>query len=338
MATIRRSNAGFSLIELLIAMTIGLVILAVLGNVFSSTSHSRTELDQVTRLMENSRFAVDILSEDAKHAGFYGTFEPPSDAIFTDAAPCDFDAIDVMRLGWGPNAVPQRFPSQLRGWDDAAAGTAALGCLPNRVPGTDVMMINRVGSAPTALAALDLRNVYVQSSQCPNDAVPLRVSNSVAQFTLRTAACNAALPAPIRRHIARTYYIASCSDCAANDGLPSLRRAEFVDGALRVTTLAEGVENMQVEYGFDIDNNGTPDVYLTTPTTDGTPTSFWSNVTALRLHLLLRATARSSTFDNAAITFDMGPGHAAVPCPAGFRCRLVTTTLRLANVAGRRDG
>jgi hypothetical protein len=52
----------------------------------------------------------------------------------------------------------------------------------------------------------------------------------------------------------------------------------------------------------------------------------------------LRATARSTTFDNAVASFDMGPGHAAETCPAGFRCRLVTTTLRLANVAGRRDG
>jgi type IV pilus assembly protein PilW len=314
------------------------VILTVLGSVFDSTSRGRNELDQITRLMENSRFAVDVLSEDAKHAGFYGTFEPPSDAIFTDPSPCDFDAIDVTRLGWGPNAVPQRFPSQLRGWDDATPGTPALNCLPDRVAGTDVMTINRVGSAQTGLAAIDLRNVYVQSSQCPNDAVTLRVSNDAAQFTLRSAACDVAVLAQIRRHIARTYYIASCSDCAANDGLPSLRRAEFVDGALRVTTLAEGVQNMQIEYGFDIDNNGTPDVYRTAPTTDGTATAFWSNVTALRVHLLLRTTAPSPNFENAVATFDMGPGHAAEACPANFRCRLVTTTLRLSNVAGRRDG
>lgn len=338
MAVTRRSSAGFSLIELLIAITIGLIILTVLGSVFDSTSRGRNELDQITRLMENSRFAVDVLSEDAKHAGFYGTFEPPSDAIFTDPSPCDFDAIDVTRLGWGPNAVPQRFPSQLRGWDDPTPGTPALNCLPDRVARTDVMTINRVGSAQTGLAAIDLRNVYVQSSQCPNDAVTLRVSNNAAQFTLRSAACDVAVLAQIRRHIARTYYIASCSDCAANDGLPSLRRAEFVDGALRVTTLAEGVQNMQIEYGFDIDNNGTPDVYRTAPTTDGTATAFWSNVTALRVHLLLRTTAPSPNFENAVATFDMGPGHAAEACPANFRCRLVTTTLRLSNVAGRRDG
>jgi type IV pilus assembly protein PilW len=338
MAARHRSNAGFSLIELLIAITIGLVILTVLGSVFDSTSRGRTELDQITRLMENSRFAVDILSEDAKHAGFYGTFAPPSDAVYSDASPCDFNSIDVNLLGWNPNAVPQRFPSQLQGWDDPAAGTAALACLPDRIPGTDVVTIRRVGSAPVAVGAVDVRNAYVQASQCPNDAVDLRVSNTAAQFTLRTAACNPAMLAQIRRHIARTYYIARCSDCAAGDGIPSLRRLEFVDGAMRVTTLAEGVENMQIEYGFDIDDNGTPDVYRTTPTTDGTPTSFWWNVTAMRVHLLLRTTAPSPNFENAVATFDMGPGHAAEACPANFRCRLVTTTLRLANVAGRRDG
>lgn len=338
MALSRRINAGFSLIELLIAITIGLVILSVLGTLFDSTSRGRAELDQITRLMENSRFAVDVLSEDAKHAGFYGTLAPPSDAIYMDAAPCDFDVIDVSRLGWQPNAAPQRFPAQLQGWDDPPGGGPALGCLPDRVPGTDVVTIHRVGSAPVALAAIDIRNAYVQGSQCVNDAVTLRVSNTPAQFTLRTAACNPATVAQIRRYIARTYYIASCSDCAPPDGIRSLRRAEFVDGALRVTTLAEGVENLQIEYGFDIDNNGTPDVYRTTPTTDGTPTSFWWNVTAMKVHLLLRTTGRSSTFDSAVTTFDMGPGHADETCQLGFKCRLVTTTLRLANVAGRRDG
>jgi type IV pilus assembly protein PilW len=114
----RRASSGFSLIELMIALTIGLVVLSVLATVFQQTSSGRADLERVTRLVENSRFAADIIADDMRHAGFYGTFLPPSDAIFTDASPCDWDTVDVSRLGWQPTAIPPRYPAQLQGWDD----------------------------------------------------------------------------------------------------------------------------------------------------------------------------------------------------------------------------
>ena len=54
----------------------------------------------------------------------------------------------------------------------------------------------------------------------------------------------------------RAYYVASCNFCGdadnPSDGIPTLKRVEYFNGAYRETALAEGVENLQFEYAFDI--------------------------------------------------------------------------------------
>jgi len=333
---LRRTHTGFSLIELMIGVTIGLVMLSVLGTVFDRTSGGRYDLDRVSRLVENSRFAVDVIGDDVRHAGFYGTFLPPSDTVFTNTSPCDWNTADLTSLGWQPTLLPPQYPAQIMGWDDPIAGDPALGCLPDRLPGTDVLVIRRVSADPIAAAAVDVRNVYVQASQCINDPTLLRVSNLAAQFTLRTAACDAAVIAAIRRYFVRGYYVAGCNSCTPSDGIPTLKRIEIIDNAVRVVSLAEGVINLQTEYAFDTNDDGSPEQYLTSTTADTTPTSRWSNVVALRLHLLMRSTEGALTATSPGV-YDLGPAHTAETCPAGFKCRLVTTTMRLNNIAGRRE-
>lgn len=333
----RQRNAGFSLIELMIGLTIGLVLLTVLATVFDRTSGGRSDLERVSRLIENSRFAVDVIGDDMRHAGFYGTFLPPSDTIFTDTSPCNWNVADIASLGWQPTATPPRFPAQLIGWDDPLAGDLALGCLPARIPGTDVIVVRRVSADTVAAAAVDVRNVYVQASQCINDAPSLKVSNLAAQFNLRTAACDPANLAAIRRYFVRGYYVAGCNECAPSDGIPTLKRIEIVDNALRVVSLAEGVVNMQVEYAFDTNDDGSPEQFLTSTTPGATPTSFWSNVVAVRLHMLMRSTESGHAATTSPGVYDLGPGHNAETCPVGFKCRLVSTTMRLNNIAGRRE-
>jgi type IV pilus assembly protein PilW len=345
MMNLRKSSSGFSLIELLIAMAIGLAVLAVLGTVFSRTSSGRSDLERVTRLVENSRFAAEIIGEDVRHAGFFGALMPPSDVVYDDPSPCGWNTADVTLLGWRPGDSPPRFPAPLQGWNDPAAGVADLGCLPNRVAGTDVLVIRRVSSMGTAPLAVAANNVFVQASQCVSDPATVRVSNDSTQFTLRTSTCAANL-AIIRRYIVRAYYVASCNDCSGGgDGIPTLKRVENVDSGYQVTALAEGVQDLQFEYAFDVNTNGVagtipdgmPEEMSTTNTLAGPTVTSWANVVGVRMHVLMRSSEPGLTVDTTPTTFDLGPGHAAVTCPDRFRCRLLTTTFRLNNVAGRRE-
>jgi type IV pilus assembly protein PilW len=332
----RKSNAGFSLVELMVALTIGLITLAVLATVFAQTSSGRGDLDRVSRLVENSRFAADIIGDDIRHAGFYGTFMPPTDTVFTDPSPCGWNTADPTQLGWQPTATPPRYPAHLQGWDDPLGGVAELNCLPDRVPGTDVLAIRRASSGTVLPAQVAATRIYLQASQCINDPVLLRVSNDAAQFTLRTAACAVGNLATIRRYFVRVYYIAGCNECAPSDGVRTLKRMEVVDNVVRVVSLAEGVENLQFEYAFDTNDDGSPEELRTDRAGVG-PAANWANVMSVRMHLLMRSTEPGRAGDTTPTVFDLGPGHAAETCPDRFKCRMLTTTFRLNNVAGRRE-
>ena len=67
--------------------------------------------------------------------------------------------------------------------------------------------------------------------------------------------------------------------------------------------------NLQLEYAFDTNDDGTPEQYLTSTTADTTPTSLWSNVVALRLHMLMRSTEAANAATTSPGTYDLGPAH-----------------------------
>jgi type IV pilus assembly protein PilW len=198
-------------------------------------------------------------------------------------------------------------------------------------------------------APFTAKNYFVQPSQCVSDPAIARIADVAVSFDLRTAACDVAILAPPRRYFTRAYFVASCNDCAVNagagDGIPTLKRVEYFNGAYRETALAEGVQDLQFEYAFDTNTNGVagtipdgmPEEMSTTNTLAGPTVSSWANVVGVRMHVLMRSSEPGLTVDTTPTTFDLGPGHAGVTCPDRFRCRLLTTTFRLNNVAGRRE-
>jgi type IV pilus assembly protein PilW len=68
----RRNAAGLSLIELMIAMVIGLILLLGLVQVMSASRAAYQLSTGVARTQENARFAVDFLQRDLRMAGHMG--------------------------------------------------------------------------------------------------------------------------------------------------------------------------------------------------------------------------------------------------------------------------
>ncbi len=60
---------GFSLVELMVAMTIGLVLLLVIGTVFVSSRQTFNEQENQARLQESGRFALEVIGRSVKQAG-----------------------------------------------------------------------------------------------------------------------------------------------------------------------------------------------------------------------------------------------------------------------------
>lgn len=72
-----RFELGFSLIEMMVAISLGLVVTGSVLGVFLSTSRNYAIDDQIGRMQENARYAMTILSRDLRMAGFWGTMIDP---------------------------------------------------------------------------------------------------------------------------------------------------------------------------------------------------------------------------------------------------------------------
>jgi len=67
--------SGVSLIELLIAMTLGLILLAGMIAVFSGNKRSSELNTAMANIQENARFALSALGKDIRMAGFQGCLD-----------------------------------------------------------------------------------------------------------------------------------------------------------------------------------------------------------------------------------------------------------------------
>lgn len=66
-----RRQRGLTLIELMVAITISLFIMAALGSLLVSNTRARTELDRSSRQIENGRYAVQLLTQEIEQAGYF---------------------------------------------------------------------------------------------------------------------------------------------------------------------------------------------------------------------------------------------------------------------------
>lgn len=64
------SQRGFSLVELMVGITVGLIVLAGVASFFASYLSSNRQMIQMARLDQEMRSAMDILVRDLKRAGY----------------------------------------------------------------------------------------------------------------------------------------------------------------------------------------------------------------------------------------------------------------------------
>lgn len=350
--------SGFSMVELLIALTIGLLLLAGLSAIFVNSSEANRELQKTAQQVENGRYAIDILSRDLRHAGFFGHLSelPAPPALPPD--PCE--TASAANLLAGLPVIVQGFaaPNLLTVPDVTATTCDDIGLLPasNLRPGSDVVVVRRASTqrlmpANTAL----LNEVYLQATgtqaevQFGNGGV---IGTNKANGTPSTLFLkDSVTPAPIRKLHVHVYFVAPCSVgtgangicTGADDTIPTLKRLELVGqgGAttMRLVPLVEGVEYLKIEYGVDtlpavvnpetgLAGDATADSYAATAAN-------WSQAIAAKVYVLARNNERTPHHvDDKSYTL----GATAVPAANdNFRRHVYASTARIMNTAGRRE-
>jgi type IV pilus assembly protein PilW len=302
-----------------------MLVLGSVAMMFSGTSAGRLDVERSGRLTENAAYAIELLSEDLRVAGYFAetrqtgvTWQVPN--------PC-LTAIGAI----GFSVAPFTLPVPISGYRGADATPA---CLTNRKANTAAVVVRRFDIAATAPASATGAPFW-QVSSCAADVTQTIYASAPAAFTMRKLDCTAL--ADTHRVVVRSYYVSDCNECGV-DTIPTLKRAELVGDAIVVTPLVEGVENLQVEYGFDTDNDGNADVYRDTLSgVAGAPDNNWWNVVSTRVYVLGRSTDSAPGYVDTTKRFYMGPvGYTQVSGDPFKRVQL-SAMVRLNNVAGNRE-
>jgi type IV pilus assembly protein PilW len=335
--------AGFTLVELMVALAIASVLLLALAAMFIGTSMARNELDKSSRQIEGGRYAVQVLSDEIKHAGWFGalaTAPTLPGSVTTLPDPCSNTLATVQNSIGLP----------LQGYAGGASSpltciNAAAGYKPN----TAVIVVRR---ADTSIAATAPTSPYfnIQTSGCAGDAIAYVFDSyaNAGNFTLHSNSSPGCLPlvtaplAKIAPVYIRMFYISTCSqsDCTAAgaDSVPTLKRIDLTaTGTTTPVSIIDGIENMQFDYGVDTaGSDGTPDSYVTTPATTAVAT--WGNVMAVRLYLIARNIDTTPGYSDTK-TYSLGTAGTFTPSgtETAYRRHAYTAVVRLNNPSGRRE-
>lgn len=345
-----RALRGMTLVELLVAVAIGMLILTAMAILFANNSRSRSETERASQKIENGRFALEMLGSELEHAGYFSVFDPRQVPLPTTTPPaCATAAADLKAA----------LPVHVQGFD---GGSGGLPCISGVRPGTDVLVVRRIASCAAgegSCPALPAGAVGFQPSSCNDPLRPelasgivanaYKLSAASADFTLTRRDCTTA--APVYRYLVRIYYVAA-SD-REGDGIPTLKRAELDGDGFTTATLVQGVDDFQVEYGMDSNGDGSPDVYSASPqayqacgpTTTPTCVQHWASVVTVRLFVLARNIDATPGYTDAKTyvlgrvadaTLGSGVEHGVGPFNDGFKRSVFHETVRLQNVSGRR--
>jgi type IV pilus assembly protein PilW len=301
--------------------------------VLANASSNGQNLNRVSVQVETGRYVSELLTEDLRLAGFYGEL-PLSTATYTVPDPCNANPNPAGSPNW--SSAPFKLPAPVRGY---GAGDL-LGCLGNRKAGTDALAMRRVTAETTAVNALAATNTqhYVQYSYCETDPVGTKLvfGSAKAGFTLRNRGCTA--PNPLRAYVSRVYYVASCNRCAgAGDGIPTLKRADLINGVITEVALAEGVEHLRFEYGFDTNTDGSADTYATAEQAAAAGLS-WENAVSVKAHFITRSLLKADGSNLAtAQSFALGSTGTVDFAADGYTRRAYTTVIRLINPSSARE-
>lgn len=290
--------SGFSLVELMISMTLGLATIAAIGWMYLGTTQTYRTQDSVARLQEGARYAFEVIGNDLRMAGATGCsyidranalngtawytrlFEQPLvslDETGTTGVTEFSDALRVVRADISREFLVQSHNS---------AG-AQLTLSPHDLPAGSLLVATDCSHVALFQAsAVTLTTVTHAAGGIPGNAVSALGTGGVI-YTYTPGA-------RVYRLNAATYYVANNPA-----GQPALFRERPIGAAATVTAeeLVEGVEDFQVSFGVDTDTVADGEAnfpYLTAAAVNSaavpgtTAEERWNRVVSVRLSLLMR--------------------------------------------------
>lgn len=328
------SQRGFSLVELMIALTLSIILLAGVIEIFLSNKKAFEITTDLGVLQESGRIGSAVMSESIRMAGHWGGVEPSAVKVGTTtltAAPGNCNAAWV----FSPGNPVEGFDGEntVTSVSDLPSGCIAAG---DYVPGSDLLVVRYADSSELFSDAQivhdDSASKYFSRVAIGQQAELFQGANASSALTA-IASDDGVYNFGYRTEL---YFLRPCSikdGAACNDGIPTLTRLTLSGSSFTQQALVEGIEQMQFDYGVDQNVDQRVDTYETADDIDD-----WMQVMSVRMSLVARASTKDVTVDEEdkeyLLVGDMateGEGYTVAAADKHYRRKQYTREIHLRN-------
>lgn len=306
-------QTGFSIVELMVAILIGLIILAGVIQVVATSKTSFVGQEEMSFIQENARYAMDVIGKDVQGAGYWGCAGSGANVALVagvdNVAAQPFLGMLSVEGFLNETDAPDAYADKLR---TLAGGAKSESLLLRSFSGPAVPVESHVGTTLTLLdnhnmadgnyvgiVAEDCQRIGIfRAATAENDTITYAASqnnsiNSIKPELGKSIICPGAdcsttysqnynPGAVVMNFTSHAYFI---GESTALPGLPALKRAVLRNGAVAEEEIALGVEDMHLRFGVRENNN------LRYWSANAVPN--WNNVVAVEVTLLMRSQSPS---------------------------------------------
>ncbi len=286
------TQKGLSLVELMVAVTIGLILLAGVIQIFTSNKQAYRVQSAMARVQENGRLAMQLLTQDIRMADFWGCNSTAGKVINNlkdDAAYLGADARDGGIFGTdasegAPSATNRADTVTLQGAFGAgipvisSTGTKFTVPVGNRLQQYDPIVVADCASA-------DLVQITGATPDTTGEVVGAAGIGTPGNTT------------PVVKEYTKDaqIYVPRRIQYSIRDDATTGERGLYlsIDGTAAMM-LVEGVEDMQILYGYDTSGDLVADQYVSAATLNIAATAAdrfdqWAKVVTIRVELTVRS-------------------------------------------------
>ena len=328
-----RFQSGFTLVEIMIALLLGLLLTAVMVQSYLSTKNTYNTTQSVSEVQENTRFVTHFLKQDIRRAGNFGCIDklrnklnPTEELNFAQPiSGWDYNGTGLGDAEYTLSEAPV-LETNLDEWSGISSQLPAS-FSGKVVKGSDVIILASMSQTNVVLRGINSTSAGALVSEEPHgfdqgqilivgdcflaDVFQMSVNGNnevslVASQSSRISPGNSNLgsnkwgyrwgnDSTVSELTTSAYYIG-----IGSSGEPSLFRTSLSRGNGTVAPdleLVEGVESFQVLYGEDLNGNDNlrkPNRYVSADLVLD-----WANVVSVRFGLLMRSSEAGADEDQA---------------------------------------
>ncbi len=295
------TSRGFSLVELLIALLLGLLLLGFTVQIFASLMVSSRQSQQLAQLQQNGQLALNLLHNELQNTGFWGGVAP--DQISMAGADSAMPAPDCREDDLDSGSFPVSGQPFVSLYAKVAAPGRQLNCLTSLAPDSEVLQLKRAVGLAVSAAELRPNRFYIaphwqQSRFIDQDSAGLEADRVFYPY----------------QHL--VFYVQQ----QRVDGqyIPVLMRKRLVrsvSGSARIATdsVIDGVERLHFEFGIDANQDGRLNYMLPTGMMNN---EHWQQqhgrIVSIRFYILLRSTLADPHYLNQQ-SYQMGASRFEAP-------------------------